>query len=64
MLSPERDSQGSSTSLPALFSGYDVGELSNGGIFAEPCVKLPHNMTVHPAIETPYDEIMVYKNAD
>jgi hypothetical protein len=64
MLSPERDSQGSGTSLPALFSGYDVGELSNGGIFAEPCVKLPHNMTVHPAIETPYDEIMVYKNAD
>lgn len=64
MLSPDRDSQGSGTSQPALFPGCDISELSNGGTFMEPYMKLPHNMTVHPALETPYDEVTVYMNAN
>lgn len=33
-------------------------------VAADPYMKLPHYMTVYPAIENPYNEITVYKNTD
>lgn len=63
MLSPERDSRRSSlTSPPAVSPGFETTEFTEGPAFGEPYMNLPHNMTVHPAIQTPYDEIPLYKN--
>ncbi|KAL4951954.1 fungal-specific transcription factor domain-containing protein [Aspergillus filifer] len=62
VLSPERDLRGSLSSPPALSPAFDAGEFTEGAAFVEPYMKLPHNMTVHPSIQTPYDEIPLYKN--
>lgn len=64
IFSPERDSRSSATSQPAPSPGLNFDELLDGGTFAEPYMQLPHNMTVRPVIETPYDEITLYKNAN
>ncbi|KAL4780319.1 fungal-specific transcription factor domain-containing protein [Aspergillus varians] len=64
MFSPEHDSCASSrASQPPISPGFEVAEFTEGAAFGEPYMKLlPHNMTVHPAIQTPYDEIPLYKN--
>ncbi|KAL4959560.1 transcription factor domain-containing protein [Aspergillus stella-maris] len=62
VLSPEQDLRGSLSSPPALSPAFDPGDFTEGAAFAEPYMKLPHNMTVHPSIQTPYDEIPLYKN--
>lgn len=63
MFSPEGDSRSSIfTSPPAVSPGFETAEFSEGPAFGEPYMNLPHNMTVHPAIQTPYDEIPLYKN--
>ncbi|KAL2819297.1 fungal-specific transcription factor domain-containing protein [Aspergillus cavernicola] len=63
MFSPEQISQSSSMNSQRTTSpGFEVGEISEGATFTEQYMKLPHNMTVHPAIQTPYDEIPLYKN--
>ncbi|KAL4933013.1 Zn(II)2Cys6 transcription factor [Aspergillus undulatus] len=59
MLSPEQDSL---TSPPALSPGLVAAEFTEGAAFGEPYMMLPYNMTVHPSIQTPYDEIPLYKN--
>lgn len=62
MFSPERVSRSSSvTSTTAVSPSFET-EFTEGPAFGEPYVNLPHNMTVHPAIQTPYDEIPLYKN--
>lgn len=62
MSSPEGDSRSILNSPAALSPGFETTQFVEGGAFGEPYMKLPHNMTVHPAIETPYDEIPLYKN--
>ncbi|KAI9372207.1 fungal-specific transcription factor domain-containing protein [Aspergillus egyptiacus] len=62
MLSPEADSRNPNLAQPVHSPAYDAGEPAEGAAFSEQYMKLPHNMTVHPAIETPYDEIPLYKN--
>ncbi|KAL4801199.1 fungal-specific transcription factor domain-containing protein [Aspergillus unguis] len=61
-LSPEGESRSVLTSPPAMSPAFEGTEFIEGAAFSEPYMKLPHNMTVHPAIETPYDEIPLYKN--
>ncbi|KAL3473834.1 fungal-specific transcription factor domain-containing protein [Aspergillus californicus] len=63
MISPEQELGSSSmTSQHAISSGLDAAELPEAAAFSDQYMKLPHNMTVHPAIETPYDDIPLYKN--
>ncbi|KAL2871707.1 transcription factor domain-containing protein [Aspergillus lucknowensis] len=64
MFTPEQDSHNSSVlSHSAVSQSCELSELfTEGAAFNEPYMKLPHNMTVHPAIQTPYDEIPLYKN--
>ncbi|OJJ05830.1 hypothetical protein ASPVEDRAFT_87166 [Aspergillus versicolor CBS 583.65] len=62
MFSPERVSRSSSvTSTTAVSPSFET-EFTEGPAFGEPYMNLPQNMTVHPAIQTPYDEIPLYKN--
>ncbi|KAL4899372.1 hypothetical protein BDW74DRAFT_115921 [Aspergillus multicolor] len=62
VFSPERDSRSSSLTSPtALSPTFEAAEFADGS-FGEPFPKLPHNMTVHPSIQTPYDDIPLYKN--
>ncbi|KAL2842558.1 fungal-specific transcription factor domain-containing protein [Aspergillus pseudoustus] len=63
MLSPEQDPRASMMATqPVISPGREAADVMDGAAFTEPYMKLPHNMTVHPAIETPYDEIPLYKN--
>ncbi|KAL4879956.1 fungal-specific transcription factor domain-containing protein [Aspergillus karnatakaensis] len=63
MISPEQDVRiPSMISPPMLSPGLETAEFAEGVVFSEPYPRLPHNMTVHPAIETPYDEIPLYKS--
>jgi pterin-4a-carbinolamine dehydratase len=62
MFSPEQDLRASMTAQPVISPIHEAAEFMEGAAFTEQYMKLPHNMTVHPAIETPYDEIPLYKN--
>ncbi|KAL6233626.1 hypothetical protein BDW75DRAFT_184890 [Aspergillus navahoensis] len=64
LFSPERDSCSSTMTPPtALSPAYEAAEFTEGTAFADPFPKLPHNMTVHPSIQTPYDDLPLYKNS-
>ncbi|KAL4747508.1 hypothetical protein BDW72DRAFT_196653 [Aspergillus terricola var. indicus] len=63
VISPEQDSRSSTMTSPtALSPAFEATEFNEGAAFGEPFPKLPHNMTVHPSIQTPYDDISLYKN--
>ncbi|KAL3490714.1 fungal-specific transcription factor domain-containing protein [Aspergillus germanicus] len=62
MFSPEQDPRAAMAAQPVISPIYEASEFMEGAAFTEQYMKLPHNMTVHPAIETPYDEIPLYKN--
>jgi hypothetical protein len=36
--------------------GREAAKFKDGAAFTEQYMKLPRNMTIHPAIGTPYDE--------
>ncbi|KAL5050901.1 hypothetical protein BDW71DRAFT_171848 [Aspergillus fruticulosus] len=63
VISPERDSRSSTITSPTAMSpAFEAIEFTEGTAFGDPFPKLPHNMTVHPSIQTPYDDFSLYKN--
>jgi hypothetical protein len=62
MLSSEQDSRASIAAQPMTSPSREAAEFMEGAAFTEQYMKLPHNMTIHPAIQTPYDEIPLANN--
>jgi hypothetical protein len=62
MFSSEQYSCASIAAQPMIPPSREAAGFMEGAAFTEQYMKLPHNMTVHPAIETPYDEIPLANN--
>ncbi|KAL6229439.1 hypothetical protein BDW75DRAFT_235211 [Aspergillus navahoensis] len=63
MFSSEQDSRAPIAAQPLISPSREAVEFMEGAASTEQYIKLPHNMTVHPAIETSYDEIPLANNS-